>query len=99
MIVKWKNILYTSGKHELPEDGGKNQKRSRIMIIQSKRIWIAGQFMKAQLRIEEGIIQSVYNYGEKRPDRDFKNLRVVPGFLDIHTHGAYGYDKIRRAHV
>ncbi|WP_124068208.1 N-acetylglucosamine-6-phosphate deacetylase [Clostridium sp. E02] len=62
------------------------------MIIQSKRIWIAGQFMKAQLRIEEGIIQSVYNYGEKRPDRDFGTLRVVPGFLDIHTHGAYGYD-------
>lgn len=62
------------------------------MIIQSRRIWIAGQFMEAQLRIEDGIIESVYDYGEKTPDRDFGKLRVVPGFIDLHTHGAYGYD-------
>lgn len=23
---------------------------------------------------------------------DYGNLRIVPGFIDVHTHGAYGYD-------
>lgn len=25
-------------------------------------------------------------------DVDYEDLRIVPGFLDIHCHGAYGFD-------
>lgn len=62
------------------------------MIIQSRRIWIAGQFIEGQLEVEDGIIQGFYPYGTKQPDEDYGNRRIVPGFIDVHTHGAYGFD-------
>ncbi|MBE5992224.1 MAG: N-acetylglucosamine-6-phosphate deacetylase, partial [Paenibacillaceae bacterium] len=62
------------------------------MIIQSRRVWIAGQFIPAQLELSEGKISAVNGYGTQPADRDYGNDRIVPGFIDIHTHGAYGYD-------
>ena len=62
------------------------------MIIQSRRVWIAGQFIPAQLELSEGKISAVNGYGTQPADRDYGNNRIVPGFIDIHTHGAYGYD-------
>ena len=62
------------------------------MRIQGKKMWIAGQFMAAQLLIEEGVIRQVLPYGAKEEDEDYGDNRVLPGFIDIHTHGAYGYD-------
>ncbi len=62
------------------------------MIIQSKRVWISGQFIAAQVEMEGKKIVGVYNYGEKPVDEDFGSKRIVPGFIDIHTHGAYKFD-------
>lgn len=62
------------------------------MIIQGKRIWIAGQFIAAQLEIEDGKIVRVLPYGSRAADEDCGTDRVVPGFIDVHTHGAYGFD-------
>ena len=62
------------------------------MIIQSKRIWIAGQFIAAQLEIQEGTSLRVLPYGSRQADEDCGNDRIVPGFIDIHTHGAYNFD-------
>ncbi len=62
------------------------------MVIQGRRIWIGGQFMSAQLQIEDGVIQSVHPYGQKKADEDYGERRIVPGFIDVHTHGAYGFD-------
>lgn len=62
------------------------------MIIQSKRVWVLGQFIEAQLEVENGTIVSVLKYGEKPVDEDYGEKRIVPGFIDIHTHGAYGWD-------
>ena len=62
------------------------------MVIQSKRVWIAGQFIPAQLEVEEGKISNIYPYGTKTADEDFGEKRIVPGFIDVHTHGAYGFD-------
>ncbi len=62
------------------------------MIIQSTRVWQAGQFIPAQLDIQQGRIAAVYAYGTKKAGEDYGSLRVVPGFIDIHTHGAYGFD-------
>ena len=62
------------------------------MIIQSKRVWIAGTFVAAQLEIDCGKIKNIFPYQEKTVDEDYGNQRIVPGFIDIHTHGAYGWD-------
>ncbi len=62
------------------------------MIIQSKRVWILGQFIEAQIEVENGKIQNIFKYGTKPVDEDYGEKRIVPGFIDIHTHGAYGWD-------
>ena len=62
------------------------------MIIQSKRVWISGQFMEAQIEIKDGLIDKVYPYGTNNVDVDYGNDRILPGFIDTHCHGAYGFD-------
>lgn len=62
------------------------------MILQSQRVWIASQFMPAQIEVEDGKIVRVYPYGTKDVDVDVDHQRIVPGFIDIHVHGAFGFD-------
>ncbi|MDD6259066.1 MAG: N-acetylglucosamine-6-phosphate deacetylase [Erysipelotrichaceae bacterium] len=62
------------------------------MLIQSTRVWIAGDFIPAELEIENGKIVEVFEHNAKPADQDYGDLRIVPGFIDIHCHGAYGYD-------
>lgn len=62
------------------------------MVLQSRRVWLAGQFVPAQLEVADGKIVNVYPFGTKTPDVDYGNKRIVPGFIDVHTHGAYGFD-------
>ncbi len=62
------------------------------MIIQSKRVWIVNKFIAAQLEIEGKKIKAVWPYGCKETDHDFGNDRIIPGMIDVHTHGAYGFD-------
>ena len=62
------------------------------MIIQSKKIWINNEFKEAQIEIEDGKIVNIHPYNSKAVDNDYGEYRIVPGFIDIHTHGAYGFD-------
>lgn len=62
------------------------------MLIQSKKIWIADQFTSAIIEVTEDKITNILPYGSVPPDVDYGDLRIVPGFLDIHCHGAYGFD-------
>ncbi len=62
------------------------------MIIRSRRVWISGVFFPADVEIQDGKIAGIWPYGEKEADRDYGDKRIVPGFIDVHTHGSYGYD-------
>lgn len=62
------------------------------MLIQSKNIWIANQFVEAQLEIEDGKIKGIYPYGTKEVDVDYAENRIIPGMIDVHCHGGLGFD-------
>lgn len=62
------------------------------MIIQSKKIWIADQFIPAQVEVENGKIIRIAPYGAKQADADYGDKRILPGFIDVHCHGAYEFD-------
>ena len=62
------------------------------MIIQSKKIWLADQFVSGQVEVVDGKITGIYDYNEKAVDKDYGNNWVLPGFIDVHCHGAYGFD-------
>ena len=51
------------GQYDSPEKiGGIN------MIIQSKKVWFADQFVEAQIEVKDGKIVDVYEYGAKLVD-------------------------------
>lgn len=62
------------------------------MIIQSKKVWIADQFIPAVIEMDGGKIVSIGEYGSKPADVDYGDKRIVPGFIDVHCHGAYEFD-------
>lgn len=62
------------------------------MIIKSKRVYITGVFVPAEIEVTDGKIESILAYDAKEADVDYGDLRIVPGFIDIHCHGAYGFD-------
>lgn len=62
------------------------------MIIQSKKVWLADQFFAAAIEMQDGTITGVFPYGSKPVDVDYGDKRIVPGFLDIHCHGAFEFD-------
>ena len=68
------------------------------MVIRGERVWLGGQFVKASLKIENGKILKVGRYedGEQWAKKegliDCGRDRLIPGLIDIHTHGAFGFD-------
>lgn len=62
------------------------------MIIQGNKIWMEDVFIQGQIEIQDTKIIGIYPKNHKIPDRDYEDNRIVPGFIDIHTHGANGID-------
>ena len=62
------------------------------MLIQSKKVWIADQFIPAVIEMNDEKITGVFPYGTKEADVDYGDKRIVPGFIDIHCHGAFRFD-------
>ena len=62
------------------------------MRIQSKRVWIADDFVPAIVEISDEKIIHILPYGSAPIDADYGDNRIVPGFIDVHCHGAYEFD-------
>ena len=62
------------------------------MIIQSRKVWVVDTFMPCQIQTEDDKIKAILPYGTLPVDEDYGDKRIVPGFIDQHTHGAYGWD-------
>ena len=62
------------------------------MLIQSKNVFISGNFVAAQLEIEDGIIKGIYPYDTNPVEVDYGDNRIIPGMIDVHCHGGLGFD-------
>ena len=61
------------------------------MRIQGKRVWIAGQFMAAQMEIEDGSSAVSMSMVRDRLTRITGIRESCRASLTFHTHGAYGF--------
>ena len=57
------------------------------MIIQSKNVWLNEELKPAQIQVENGKITNIHPYNKESADQDYGDLWILPGFIDIHTHG------------
>jgi len=62
------------------------------MIIQSKKVWFNEKFEPLQIEIDGSKIKSITEYGVKKVDVDYEDKMIIPGLVDIHTHGWNGCD-------
>ena len=61
------------------------------MIIQSTRVYFEEKLQPKQIKIEKDTITGVYPYGLFKVDKDYKDLIIMPGLIDVHNHG---YNKL-----
>ena len=62
------------------------------MIIQSRNVWYRNSFQPLQLELNGSRISRILPYGEKKSMLDYGDAFIIPGFIDVHTHGGYGCD-------
>ena len=61
------------------------------MIIQSTRVYFEEKLQPKQIKIEKDTITGVYPYGLFKVNKDYKDLIIMPGLIDVHNHG---YNKL-----
>ena len=72
------------------------------MLYKNANIYAGQGFFQGDLRVKEDTITETGQDLKPQTGEEEQNLEgmyVVPGFWDIHTHGAVGVDEIGRAHV
>ena len=62
------------------------------MRIRSTRIYIEEELIPAVLEIQGSAITDILPYDTGGIDCDYGDALISPGFIDIHCHGAYGFD-------
>lgn len=59
------------------------------MIIKSNNIYLPNRIIDGYIEIEHGKISSIFTDYEGEDYIDYENYSIIPGFIDLHTHG-YG---------
>ena len=70
--------FYKRGYYNETNDEKEKYREVFLMLIQSKKVWIADQFIAAQIEVWDGKITEILPYGSKTPDVDYGDKRIVP---------------------
>lgn len=62
------------------------------MRMQSRKVWLNEKFVPAQIVMTDGKITAIEEWNSAPADKDFGDLRILPGLIDIHCHGYNGLD-------
>lgn len=65
------------------------------LFLKDGMVLIDGKFEKTNIVVKDSKISAIQKYGnndEELPELNAAGKKVVPGFLDIHTHGGAGVD-------
>lgn len=62
------------------------------MKIKSKKVYINESILEACIEIKDDKIINILPYDTEEIDIDYYDSLILPGFIDIHCHGAYGFD-------
>ena len=62
-----------------------------MVFISSQRVWIHEQFIPATLKLENGRITEIHK-GILKNSQSYGHARIIPGLIDVHTHGYAGGD-------
>lgn len=74
----------------------------KTLVIKNGKIFNGREFVFADLEITDGKITRIENNISASNIYDAKGYLIVPGFIDIHTHGALSHDSLENykdAHV
>lgn len=62
------------------------------MYIYSNRVYTATGVKPAYLKVADGKITAILSAeAQIKADYDFGNQRIIPGIIDVHNHGGFGY--------
>ena len=61
------------------------------MVIGNAKLFLDGKFVDGSLTVENGVITAI-GAADLPADVDAQGKYLLPGFVDVHTHGAMGED-------
>lgn len=62
------------------------------MVIKNAKVFFAGTFQKLDVRTEHGVITEISDDIPSDEFLDCSGKLLIPGLIDLHTHGCMGYD-------
>ena len=62
-----------------------------MLRIRSKKVYIDEKFVPAVIEIDNGKIRGIMDYDDEY-DKDYGDMKIYPGFVDIHCHGYQLFD-------
>ena len=63
-----------------------------MIVLKNGKVLLEGKFTREDVYISEGRIISAPDQESPAEVIDCDNKYVIPGLVDIHTHGCFGYD-------
>ena len=67
------------------------------MIFKNAKVFVNGEFQKVDFEVKDGIFSQISSNLYSNNDHhcvDCKDKLIIPGLIDIHSHGCIGYDFI-----